>query len=250
MMMTSGKILVVDDDGDVLRMVGRILSMAGFDVELSPDGEDALRKARELKPDLVLLDIMMPDKDGFEVMAEMRSDPRTRDIPILFLSAVTDEESVVRGLKGADDYIIKPFKPLELETRVRKILERMRAGRPGRAGAEAAVTDRLPLQFGNETYLVPSPEIYYVEAKGKYCYVHTRSERFLSGYSIGELEERFRQRGKFIRVHRSFMVNIDNVSVLRKNDKGRMELVLGNEGRTHIPVSDSYFQALKGTLGI
>src|SRR5438874_8014422 len=120
-------VLVVDDDPDVARFVEVNLRSAGYDVTVASDGEEALERAVELRPDLVLLDIMMPKLDGFEVAERLRRDARTSSCSIIMLSAKGLSSDKVLGLaSGADDYIIKPFDGSELLARVKRTLRRSR----------------------------------------------------------------------------------------------------------------------------
>lgn len=121
------RVLIVDDDPDIVRFVQVNLELEGFEVSMAKDGEDALLKVESDHPDLVLLDVMMPKMDGFEVCARLRADDRWRHLPIIMLTARTLSSDKVSGLTaGADDYIIKPFDPLELAARVKTTLRRAR----------------------------------------------------------------------------------------------------------------------------
>jgi diguanylate cyclase (GGDEF)-like protein len=123
-------ILVVDDDPDIARFVEVNLRSAGFDVSVATDGEEALRRAEEIRPDLVLLDVMMPRVDGFEVAQRLRRNTRTANTCIIMLTAKAQSTDKVLGLTaGADDYIIKPFDPIELLARVKTTLRRARDNR-------------------------------------------------------------------------------------------------------------------------
>ena len=118
-------ILVVDDDPDIARFVEVNLRSAGYDVSVASDGEEALEKAGLLRPDLVLLDVMMPRIDGFEVAHRLRRSPQTANTSIIMLTAKALATDKVLGLTaGADDYIIKPFDPIELLARVKGTLRR------------------------------------------------------------------------------------------------------------------------------
>jgi diguanylate cyclase (GGDEF)-like protein len=118
-------ILVVDDDPDIARFVEVNLRSAGYDVSVASDGEEALDKAGMLRPDLVLLDVMMPRIDGFEVAHRLRRNPQTANTSIIMLTAKALATDKVLGLTaGADDYIIKPFDPIELLARVKGTLRR------------------------------------------------------------------------------------------------------------------------------
>ena len=118
-------ILVVDDDPDIARFVEVNLRSAGYEVAVAGDGEEALDRASELRPDLVLLDVMMPRLDGFEVAQRLRKNPQTANTSIIMLTAKALSSDKVTGLQsGADDYIIKPFDPIELLARVKGTLRR------------------------------------------------------------------------------------------------------------------------------
>lgn len=113
----SARILVVDDDRALAEMLGMVLQGEGFVTEFSVDGAEAVEKFREMRPDLVLLDVMLPGLDGIEVAEKIRAESGT---PIIMLTARTDTRDVVRGLEaGADDYVVKPFNPAELIARIR-----------------------------------------------------------------------------------------------------------------------------------
>lgn len=120
-------ILVVEDEAPLVELLRYNLGGAGFDVEAAADGEEALVSVRERKPDLILLDWMLPAVSGLEVCRQLRRSPDSRSIPIIMLTAKGEEADRVRGLdSGADDYIAKPFSPAELVARVRAVLRRTR----------------------------------------------------------------------------------------------------------------------------
>ncbi|MBT5536977.1 fused response regulator/phosphatase, partial [Candidatus Poribacteria bacterium] len=115
----ADKVLVVDDEPDILDLVELTLVSEGFDVVTATDGAEALAAAHAEGPDLVLLDVSMPDLDGFEVMQALRGSPTTREIPVIMLTARAQISDKLRGLSsGADDYITKPFEPSDLVARV------------------------------------------------------------------------------------------------------------------------------------
>jgi DNA-binding response OmpR family regulator len=117
------KILVVDDEPDAVEMLEFNLKSNGYDVVTAADGEEALTKARAVLPDLILLDLMLPEVDGMEVCKILRRDPRTSGIPIIMLTAKAAEIDRVLGLElGADDYVTKPFSLRELVLRVKRLL--------------------------------------------------------------------------------------------------------------------------------
>lgn len=118
-------ILVVDDDPDLREIVQLKLGISGFETHSEADGEAGLAAARELTPDLILLDWMMPKLTGIEVCRALREDERTKHVPVILLTAKAQVSDVQRGFAaGADDYIVKPFSPTELLARVNAILAR------------------------------------------------------------------------------------------------------------------------------
>jgi DNA-binding response OmpR family regulator len=118
-------VLVADDDADILELVSFRLERAGYDVVPVTDGEEALQRAVELRPDLAVLDVMMPKLNGYEVTQELRQKEATRAMPVILLTARAQDADVTRGFDaGADDYIKKPFSPQELRARVQAVLGR------------------------------------------------------------------------------------------------------------------------------
>lgn len=119
------KILIVDDEPDIVEFISYNLRGKGYLTDTAPNGIEAIRKARTFRPDLILLDIMMPGKDGIQTLRELRIMPDFEKTPIIFLTALRDEKSEIEGLQtGADDYIAKPIKPELLATRVAAALRR------------------------------------------------------------------------------------------------------------------------------
>jgi len=122
--MAGEKILVVDDSKVNVKMLDEYLR-DGYEVVKAYSGEEALRKVKDNPPDLILLDIMMPGIDGYEVCERLKADPRTSFIPIVMVTSLEKEEERIKGLElGAEDYIVKPFSPGELRARVRRVLSR------------------------------------------------------------------------------------------------------------------------------
>jgi two-component system alkaline phosphatase synthesis response regulator PhoP len=119
------KILIADDEPDILEIIQYNLVKEGYEVNTAKDGDDALAKARLSKPDLIILDIMMPKKNGMEVCEILRSQPAFKDVLIIFLTALNDESSHIKGLEtGADDYVNKPISPKVLVSRVNALFRR------------------------------------------------------------------------------------------------------------------------------
>lgn len=121
------KILIVDDEKDIVKMLDYNLKKEGYRTALAYDGEDALEMAKKEHPDLIVLDLMLPGMDGLEVCKSLKKEPKSASIPIIMLTAKTQEADKIVGLElGADDYITKPFSPRELIARIKAVLRRVK----------------------------------------------------------------------------------------------------------------------------
>ena len=119
------RILIADGDPLARRFVGALLANNGYEVHLAEDGDSVLRSVVSLKPRLLVIDLVLPGKDGFEVLHALKGEPATARLPVLILSVKDREEDVVKALSlGAEDYVSRPFSTRELLARIRKILER------------------------------------------------------------------------------------------------------------------------------
>jgi two-component system phosphate regulon response regulator PhoB len=122
----SHRILVVDDEPDITALVAYHMAKAGFRVSTAGNGSDALKAAREERPDIVILDLMLPGISGYDILAELRKHEETREVGVILLTARREEPDRIRGLSlGADDYLTKPFSPQELSLRVSALLRRL-----------------------------------------------------------------------------------------------------------------------------
>jgi two-component system, OmpR family, phosphate regulon response regulator PhoB len=134
---TPCTVLVVDDEPMLRNLLSRLLRMEGYDVVEAEDGQAALEMVSSHEPDLVLLDVMMPARDGLDVLGDLR---KTSDVPVILVSALGEEADRVLGLKmGADDYVVKPFSAAELSARIESVLRRATV----RSHAEAPTGNRL-----------------------------------------------------------------------------------------------------------
>ena len=124
-MKLSKHILVVEDEPDTAELLEFHLENAGYKVTIAEDGYEALKKIHKLRPDLLILDLMIPEIDGFEVCRLIRKDPANESLPVMMCTAKSDETSKIQGLDfGADDYVTKPFSPREVVLRVKNLLKR------------------------------------------------------------------------------------------------------------------------------
>lgn len=123
------RILVVDDEKDILRLLEYNLGNAGFNVTTADDGPEGLDAAKRIRPDLIILDIMLPNMEGTEVLRRLKRDPSTASIPVVMLTAKGEEVDRIIGFElGADDYIVKPFSPKEVLLRVKAVLKKNLSG--------------------------------------------------------------------------------------------------------------------------
>jgi len=157
--MDKKKILVVDDEPDILELVHYNLEKGGFDVETATNGLEAIKIAKEMHPDLILLDVMMPEMDGMETCMQIRDHAELEDTVIAFLTARAEDYSQIAGFNaGADDYITKPIKPRVLLSRIQALLRRSHKGndkKPVYSGKTITIDrDRyIVIQNGNEMSL-------------------------------------------------------------------------------------------------
>lgn len=158
------RILIVDDDPIARSNLQDLLELEGYELELAENGRQALEKIRVTTPDVVLLDVMMPGMNGFEVCQQLRTIPATAEVPIIFLTAFDDRSSRLQGIEaGADDFISKPFDRLELRARIRGIT---RLNRFRRLLVERTKFERV-VEFSETGYLLVSPEDYILFANPK-----------------------------------------------------------------------------------
>jgi two-component system KDP operon response regulator KdpE len=138
------RILAIDDDYLLLQLIQRSLESAGYEVTIALNGESGLQQLRQSPPHLVILDVMMPQMDGWEICRRIRD---LSTVPVIMLTALGSHQDIVKGLKmGADDYLVKPFHPEELQARVEAVLRRMRMPPPP--------SDTSPLRFGGGDLII------------------------------------------------------------------------------------------------
>lgn len=152
------KILIADDEPDILEIIQYNLQAEGYTVYTAKDGDEALMRAKQIKPDLIILDIMMPKKNGVEVCELLRAQPAYKDTLIIFLTALSDESSQLKGLDtGADDYINKPISPKLLTSRVNALFRRVT--KKDEAGTGVLMMDNLVIDPVKFVVMVDDKEI-------------------------------------------------------------------------------------------
>ncbi len=183
--MLKKRILVVDDDKEVVRLMRAYLEQSGYDVLVAYNGETAVHTLRREKPDLVLLDLMLPDRDGWDITRLVRSDVTLSSIPIIMLTARVDDTDKIVGLEmGADDYVTKPYNPREVVARVRARLRSPGAAPPALlqiGGLEMDLRRREVKVDGRSIELTPTEFNLLQVLLEQAGYVFTRSELIRKG---------------------------------------------------------------------
>jgi len=152
------RVLVVDDEPDITALVAYHLAKAGYRVSTASNGAEALRAASEERPDVVILDLMLPGVSGYDVLTELRSRAETRDVGVILLTARREETDRIRGLSlGADDYLTKPFSPQELTLRVAAVLRRLQS--PAVASGNAITAGALLIDRSAHRVLLDGHEV-------------------------------------------------------------------------------------------
>jgi DNA-binding response OmpR family regulator len=184
------KILIADDEPDILEILKYNLVKEGYDVTTAKDGDEAIAKANTIQPDLVILDIMMPELDGYGVLHMLRKNPSTENTPFIFLTAKTERSDFRKGMEmGADDYITKPFEDIELLNAVETRLKRLEILDQKYAGSSQGLIQFI--QDVNSTGLVEKlSEQYETENynKKQMLYIQGRRPRFLYYLSKGKVK--------------------------------------------------------------
>ncbi len=155
-------VLVVDDERDIVDLIRYNLQKEGYHVTAAYDGKEALEKALASPPDLVILDVMMPVMDGFDVCRKLRANPGTAGVPVMFLTARAGEVDEVVGLElGADDYILKPISPRKLVTRVKTLLRRAPLQQAGPPDDQIVRAGKIEIHRSNYTVKVGKKDVFF-----------------------------------------------------------------------------------------
>lgn len=232
-------ILLVDDNDDLVRHLTLLLRNVGYEVRSLASGVGVAEAVALHRPALLVLDVMMPNVDGYEVLRRIRENPVNSELPIMMLTAKGTEEAKVRGFSlGADDYLVKPFSIREFACRVQALLRRVPPRDDGL---------RIPVVAGDETRLLRLEEVEHVQGVRNYSYVYARGGRFLCRDSLGTLEAQ--DLPGLMRVHRSHIVRLAAVVACHRTPSGSFMLRL-DDGVTEIPVSRSLVREVRERLGI
>lgn len=245
--MDEAKILVIEDNREIAELVRNILELEGYDVEIACDGKEGLAKVTSELPHLVILDVLLPGIDGWEVLFQIKENPLYSHLSVIMLTGKTDDISKLFGLKhGADDYVTKPFYAPELAARVEAVLRRV-----SRVHLQAGktVSNKIPVQKGKKTLLLSLNDIFYINAKYNSVFVFTEDAEFLTQFTLTELEKRLKDK-LFVRTHRSYIANLNKIKEIVRLPKAEILLVLGDKTGSKVPVSRSRKNGVKKVLGV
>lgn len=238
-------VLLVEDEPLISEIVAKSLKLEGYHVEIARSGEEGLALVKESPPDLILLDVLLPKIDGWEVLTQLRDDPRTDSIPIIMLTALTDENSKIQGLRGgADDYVTKPFSALELMARVDAVMKRV-----DRPVSRDSFRAQIPARKGDKIFLVNVDDINYVNIQRDYTFLHTDTDRYMTSHTLADLE-RILDPDKFFRAHRGFIVNLQKVKEIVKVGTSSYELTMKDPAGSKVPMSRRQSSELKRILNM
>ncbi|QEN09713.1 response regulator transcription factor [Oceanispirochaeta crateris] len=152
------KLLIIEDEADIRELISFNLEMNGYEIEKARDGEEGLDKAKKGDFDLIILDLMLPGMDGIKVCSQLRKDADKKDVPIIMLTAKSEDEDIIKGLEsGADDYITKPFSPRILVARVNAALRRSKNGSSEGESTRISIHDLVIDSARHEILLKGSP---------------------------------------------------------------------------------------------
>jgi len=243
------RVLVMDDDSAVVDMLRLGLSIDGMIVQGASDGGEGCEMLAKERFDVVVLDVMMPQVDGWMALMDIRSNPATAHIPVIMLTAKTQDQAKILAFKqGAQQYVTKPFNVAELSARIESLV------RPigGFAGLAATSTEsdfrKLAVRKGGRTVLLDIGEIVLLSARNKSTYAHTYENQYLVDMTLAELEEKL-TRESFTRVHRSRLVNLNKVKEILRSE-GNYVVVVADRDETHIPVARRQVRSFREAVGM
>jgi len=236
-----GTVLLVDDNADLVRGLRTLLQNDGYRVVTLSNGSTVAESVAVNRPDIVVLDVMMPVVDGWEALRRIRENPANARLPIMMLTAKGTEDAKVKGFSlCADDYLSKPFGVREFRCRIEALLRRIRP-------EEGHEDMRLPVVADSGTRFLDAKDIVYIEGVRNYTYMHSYDTRFLGRLSLGQIEAR--EIPGMMRVHRSYIVRLSSVRGYHWASKSSFKLVLDDAEGTEVPVSRKLVTEVKARIG-
>lgn len=242
------RVLAVDDDQSIVETIRLGLEAEGMEVLGADGGASALDVLRREPVDVVVLDIMMPDVDGWMVLMEMRNDPLTKGLPVIVLTAKDEDLAKVHAFRqGAQQYVTKPFSMMELAARVDSLASSRPAMGDGllEPGQELR---KLAVRKAGRTVLLDVTDIVFASAKNKSTYVHTYENQYIVDMTLAELESRL-SAGSFHRVHRSYIIGLDAIREIVRAG-GSYTVLVSDRDETQVPVARRNVKEFRAVVGI
>ncbi len=243
------RLLVLEDDPNVLMPLADLLTANGYEVITATNGKDGINLAKEHQPDLIVSDIMMPQIDGYGVLAALQEDPETAIIPFIFLTARTKKEDMRAGMGlGADDYITKPFEAKDLLASIKARLKKHQSiGSGATVVAGNPEYDQIYIKDGDACWLVEHERIRLIESEDSYIRVFFDNDKPLLNRTLNFMEERLPVK-YFFRANRKQIINLKWVKSVQPWFSGGL-LVMLKDG-TKVQMSRRATQTFKSRLGI
>ncbi len=236
--MNNNKILLIEDDIILLNNVKEILQEEGFEVKTEMDGLSGITAVYSFKPHLILCDISIPHKNGYEVLQEVASYIQKKSIPFIFLTAKVEREDIRKGmLLGADDYIFKPFDIDDLLTSIKLRLNRAEIKTEGdltEKKRKYEIDDKVMFRTGIKAELTPIKEIKFIRAESPYVHIKfANGKSTLQRETLEEWEEKLPDK-IFVRIHRSTIINTDYINKIEKLGKTSYLIKLKDENEPFV----------------
>lgn len=245
------KILLIEDDPDIRSNIADLLELNNYSVFSTDNGTEGVKLAAELKPDMIICDIMMPRMSGYEVKNNLMTDEVTAKIPFIFLTAKAEMDDLRKGMMmGADDYIIKPFSKDDLLKSVSVRLERFKNLKTElNSKTEKKITDKILINSNNNTQIIEIANIAYIESEGNYTNISLTSGKTISVKKLLKEWEKILPTDVFRRIHQSTIINFNLISKVERLTNRSLFIRLANIDKLFI-VSQRYTQKLKDILSV
>lgn len=254
--MNDKKILIIEDDISIKDNITDLLEINGYKVFSAINGIDGIKLAREIVPDLILCDVMMPKLDGFKVKEKLSEDKNFAMIPFVFLTAKTEYTNIRKGMNlGADDYITKPFENKELveviELRLKKHEDlinntRFKTG----TGSERQVENRkILVTIGKSQQFLEFSSIVYIKSLGNYSRLYTDKKEKITVRRLLKQWEKLLPENEFFRIHQSYIINLSFVKKIEHFSKHSYVAKMNVYNET-LPVSARYSQKLRSQFSL
>lgn len=250
--MKNKKILFIEDDLFLLKNVKGLLEEEGYIVRTESDGEKGLTAAFEWLPDLILCDISIPSKNGYEVLQSWVNSEKAKTTPFIFLTAKVEREDIRKGMQlGADDYIFKPFDIDDLINSIKLRLEKnSRINQeyiPLNENKKYELNDKIMIKTGSKIQICEIKDLKYVKAKSPYILLRFQNNRSsLERQTLDEWELKLPSK-HFLRIHRSTIINMNFITKIEKLNRTSYNIQLKDEEEPFI-VSKRYGSKIKGSL--